>query len=358
MYNMYGGGGYGGYGGMGMMGGGQEQMYMIVCCVCVLCIASIAIAYFAGAFCSFGLGTKCKSKESGGDGGDGGEFEPIEPVSPGPRGGGGGGGGVPGGPVDLCSESWGSTPRTGNDPRPPIRPEYCESAARVVGRDCYYWKVEADPVTGRARWMRVPDDAKGDMRTGGECSAQVTCANVIDPATLPRYSELEPTELLKQCTAVASTATNEADTVAFLTKSAAEVSPTWTDSQAWTDTHSRQWYQLMIRFVGQKDLSVYISNAVKAATTLKNKLNVQSIRKSTFAHILEAAVRSPENRADWIIDVVNIYNNQILTAAQANEGFFLAYLRGLFKDTPMIPWQTVIDNPRAMLTPAPLVWRG
>lgn len=345
MYNMYG-GGYGGYGGMGM-GGGQEQMIMIVCCICVVCIALVAVGFFTNMFCGVGFGKDCKKNN------DPPPVPNTEPPVEGPGSGGFGPGGS--GDVDLCSESWGSTPRTGNDPRPPIRPEYCQNAARVVGRDCYYWKVEADPVTGRARWMRVPDDAKGDMRTGGTCSAQVTCANVIDPTTLPRYSELEPTELLQQCTAVAPTATNEADTVAFLTKSAAEVSTTWTDSQAWTDTHSRLWYQLMIRFVGQKDLSVFISNAVKAATTLKNKLNVQSIRKSTFAHILEAAVRSPENRADWIIDIINVYNNQILTAAQSNEGFFLAYLRALFKDTPMIPWQTMIENPRVLQTPAPAV---
>lgn len=345
---------YGGMGGGYGMGGmrGDNTMMMVMCCVCLVCIASLAIGYFTGAFCSVSpaLG-RCQGRGGGGGPDEEEEMDPG-PLPSGPPSRPGAGG--PTGGVDLCSESWGSTPRTGNDPRPPIRPEYCQSAARVVGRDCYYWKVEADPVTGRARWMRVADDAKGDMRTGAECAAQVKCPLVIDPASLPRYSELEPTELLKQCTAVAATATNQGDTLKFLTQAAAEVSANWTDTAAWTDSHSKVWYDGVMRYVGQKDLSVYISNSAKAATTVKNKFNMQSLRKSTFAYILEAAVRSPENRADWIIDIVNVFNNRALTAAQANEAFFVAYLRGLVPG--MVAWEKVIENPTALGAPAaPLV---
>lgn len=331
---------YGGYGGGGMGMRQDNSMMLIICCVCVACVVSLAIGYFMGAFCSFGLCPPGKKR-------DGGEYEEEMPAGPVPSGAPGGLGGG-GGPVDLCSESWGSTPRTGNDPRPPIRPEYCQSAARVVGRDCYYWKVEADPVTGRARWMRVVDDTKGDMKTGSECVAQVKCPVVIDPASLPRYSELEPTELLQQCTAVAATATNEADTIKFLTQAAQEVSANWKDTAAWTDTHSRLWYTNVTRYVGQKDLSAYIGNSVKAAITVKNQFGIQSLRKATFAYILEAAVRTPENRADWIIDVSNAYYNTAMPAGAANEAGFVNYLKGLVK--AMVPWQNIIENPAAMAT--------
>ena len=330
---------YGGYG--GGMPRQDNSMMLIICCVCVVCVISLVVGYFMGAFCSVSP-AMCPNGKGGGGGGEDEEEMPSGPVPSGAPGLGGGGG-----PVDLCSESWGSTPRTANDPRPPIRPEYCQGTPRVVGRDCYFWKVDADPVTGRARWMRVADTNKGDAKTGSECQAQVTCPVVIDPATLPRYSELEPTELLNQCTAVAASATNEADTIKFLTQSAQEVSANWKDTAAWTDTHSKIWYTNVTRYVGQKDLSVYISNSVKAAVTAKNQFGIQSLRKATFAYILEAAIRTPENRADWILDVINAFYQKALPTSQANEAGLINFLRD--QVPTMVPWQNLMENPKAML---------
>lgn len=332
MYNGY--GGYGGGYGMGMMGGGSEMMYVVVCCCLCLCLAAAAAGYYW-------YTQKGKQGSGGGDGGDGGgDGDPPMPPPPGPV--------TPAPPAgpSMCHESWGSTPRTdANDPRPPIRPEYCMNEPRSVGRDCYYWKVQNDPVTGRARWMRVPDSPKADSYYGGSCVPQVKCSAVIDPSTLPRYSELEPAELLNQCKGVAPTATNEADTVKMLTQQAQEVGASWTDASAWTDTHSKVWYNSVLKYVGQKDLNAYISNAVKAARALKAKFTTTTLKKSTFAYILEAAVRTPENRADWIIDIVNSFTRRALSNAQATEAFFVIYMRTIVPN--MIKWETLIENPLA-----------
>lgn len=329
MYNGfgYGGGGYGG--GMGgMMGGGNETMIIVVCCCCCLCLALIAAGYFTNFFCgSVGLGVSCPKKESE-DPNDPVETTPAPPSTP---------------SVNTCNESYGTTPRTdANDPRPPIRPEYCESEPRTVGRDCYYWKVQRDSAN-RARWVRVPDSAKADMYFGGSCVPQVKCKDVIDPATLPRYSELEPAELLNQCQGVSPTATNEADTVKILTQHAQEVGAAWTDTSAWSDTHSKVWYNNVLKYVGQKDLNAYISNAVKATRTLKNKFSTTTLKKSTFAYILEGSVRSPENRADWIVDAVNSFVRRPLTPAQMTEAYFVLHMRALLPN--MIRWETLIENP-------------
>lgn len=324
-YGGYGNFGYGGYGG-GMMGGGNEMMIVVVCCCCCLCVALIAAGYFTNTLCGIGFGSNCPKKDE--------TPEPVEvegTVAPAPP------------AINTCNESYGTTPRTdANDPRPPIRPEYCMNEPRTVGRDCFYWKVQRD-ATGRDRWIRVPDSSKADSYFGGSCVPQVKCKDVIDPASLPRYSELEPAELLNQCTAVSPTATNEADTVKILTKHAQEVGAAWTDTSAWTDTHSKVWYNNVLKYVGQKDLNAYIMNAVSATRTLKNKYSSTTLKKSTFAYILEAAVRTPENRADWVIDIVNSFVRRPLTPAQMNEAYFVVYMRAILKE--MIRWENLIENP-------------
>lgn len=328
MYGGYGNFGYGGgYGGGGMMGG-NETYIIVLCCCCFLCLALIAAGYFTNVLCGMGFGANCPKKETTPT------PDPDDTVAPAP----------PTPAINTCNESYGTTPRTdANDPRPPIRPEYCVNEPRTVGRDCYYWKVQKD-ATGRDRWIRVPDSSKADMYFGGSCVPQVKCKDVIDPASLPRYSELEPAELLNQCQGVSPTATNEADTVKILTQHAQEVGAAWTDTSAWTDTHSKVWYNNVLKYVGQKDLNAYITNAVKATRTLKNKFSTTTLKKSTFAYILEAAVRTPENRADWIVDIVNSFVRRPLTPAQMNEAYFVTtHMRGILPN--MIRWETLIENP-------------
>lgn len=329
----YGGGGYGGMygGGMGGMGGGSE-MYMIVCSMCCLCIVLVVAAYFTNALCKLGFGKSCKTEEP--------TSPPPPPGTPAP----------PSSSVNTCSEAYGRAARGRNDPRPAIRPEYCKEETRTLGRDCYFWEVQSDPVTGMARWMRKadPDDPKADLKSGGDCTPTVKCSTSIDPKTLDGYSEIAPQALLKQCTAVAGTATTQDDTIKALTAEARGVTTYWTGTTAWSDVHSRIWYDRVARFVGQRDLKVYISNAVKATKNVMNKLTTSTISKSTFAYVLEAAVRSPENRSDWILDVVNKFNNSSLSRpAQRSERFFVAYLvNTLAFRPPLTRWETAIDNPR------------
>lgn len=330
---------YGGYGGYGA-GGGNEMMIVILCCICCLSIACLAGGYFTNIFCkvSTSLGRSCPPPETPSPPPY--SPDPSETQKPGYSGGGDGS-------VNACSEAWGKTARAKNDPRPPIRPEYCANETRTIGRDCYFWKVDSDPVTGQARWMRIPDpdDPKADLRTGGVCTPVVQCANLIDPKTLDRYSELEPGQLLKQCTAVASTATNETDTIREITKEARNVTTYWTGTRAWNNTHSKIWYDRLLPFIGQRDMKVYIANSGRAAKALMNKLKSSTMRKSTFAYILEAAVRSPENRADWILDVTNRFVNKTLLARDRNEAAFIAHLRTFVPRPGMVIWERVIDNP-------------
>lgn len=330
---MYGNYGYGGYGGgMGMMGG-QETMLIALCCVCCICLCVVVGLWASNAGCSAGFGRSCPAKTN-----------PPTVIQPQPS----DDDGRPS--MDICTEEWGKQVRAPNDPRPPIRPEYCKTATRAIGRDCYYWEVQADPVTGMARWMRKTDDDKGDMRSGGTCTPEVQCKNVIDPATLGRYTDLEPEDLLKQCTAVAGTATNEADTIKMLTEQAKAVGGTWTGTLAWSAAHSKIWYDQVLPYIGQKDLNAYIANAVKATQTVKDRFASTTMLKSTFAYILEAAVRSPENRADWIIDIVNQYNNITLKPRDMNEKYFVSYLkRVMAPHGKMVNWENVIDNPRRIV---------
>lgn len=329
MYNGYGYGG--GYGGAGMMGG-QEMMIMLLCCCCCACLISVVGGYFTNIFCklSTSLGSKCEPDETP---------APIVPETSSPS--------TTIASVDTCNAAWGKTARGVNDPRPPIRPEYCQNATRAVGRDCYLWEVQPDPVTGMGRWMRKQDteDGKADLRYGGECTPMVTCSTMIDPVSLEGYSETKPQPLLGQCKAVAATAGSETETIKFLTKEARRAS-VWKDTYAWTDSHSKRWYDRVKRYVGQRDLSAYILNSVKAVKNLKTKMQSDRISKSTFAYILEAAVRAPDNRPEWIIDTVNKYATTPLTTARNSERTFVVYLRTVIRAPPLVTWEPVIDNPR------------
>lgn len=329
MYN--GGFGYGGAGGMG----GQEMMIMLVCCVCCVCILSIVGGYFTNIFCSVSnkLGRSCEPTTPAPTTG------PITPETVQPE--------EPTSSVKACSEAYGRVARGKNDPRPSIRADYCRNETRVVGKDCYYWQVQSDPVTGQGRWMRLtdPDDPKGDMRSGGTCEPSVRCPTTFDPASLEGYSDTNPQPLLKQCTGIAATATTKDATIAEITKAARGVSRTWTGTEAWGDVHSRIWYEKMARYLGQRDMITYIGNATKAARRVMEKMNSTVIKKSTFAYILEASIRSPDNRADWIIDTTNAWYNKVAPPGRT-EGGFVRYLRGVIVRPPLVPWETTIDNPQ------------
>lgn len=332
MYNGYG----GGYG--GQAGGGQEMMIVMICCVCCLCIACVAGGYFTNMFCGMGsgFGRSCTPTPA-----------PLPPPDP----------DYTGEPTEdttsaaanMCSPAYGFTARAKNDPRPQLRPEYCMGAGRQPGRDCYFWEVQSDPATGRARWIRKadPEDPKADMKYGGDCAAAVKCPSFIDPASLDRYSELEPGQLLKQCTAISATAVNKDDAIRVLTREARAVNANWSGTGAWTDANSKLWYDRVTRFVGQKDLAAYFSNAGRAAKSVMAKMKVTSMRKSTFATVLEAAVRSPDNRADWIIDMTNAFlHRQPESPGPRMEASYVGYLRAQLPRPPLQTWATLIDNPK------------
>lgn len=334
---MYGNYGYGGMGGgMGMPGQGQEMMIVVVCCICCLCVACILGGYMTNAFCSMGFGKSCTKKDDEGERDR--KWRDEEPATLAP------GTGTVASPNAACSEAYALAARTDpRDPRPAIRPDVPACAGQEkVGKDCYYWTVGQDPITGFARWMRKPADAYGDARYGGTCTPTVSCAARIDPTTLGGYNEIKPDDLLKQCSS-AVTATTEADSVKYLTTKAAEVGANWTGSGAWTSSHSQTWFNNVKRYVAQKDLSVYINNTVAAATIVKSKLNQNTLYKKTFAYMLEAAVRAPDNTSDWIITAANQFNNAAISGRQANEDFFIVtYLKRPIRT--LQSWERIIGN--------------
>jgi hypothetical protein len=328
--NMY---GMGMGGGMGMPGQGQEMMIISLCCLCCLCCACLAAGYMTNMFCGISpsMGSKCQKETSAPTR----SYEDEEPSR------------QASGTVDGCHEAYARKARTGKDPRPPIDPSACTNTSRVVGRDCYFWEAQLDPVTGLARWMRKadPEDPNADMRTGGDCAPSVQCPNFIDPKSLAGYTESNAAALLKHCTAVQGTATTENDTVALLTREARKVGRDgWAGVNVeWTAADSKRWYDRVARYVAQKDLKAYIANTGTAVTALKGKLNTRRIRKSTYAFMLEAAVRAPDNSPTTIIDVTNRWVGTAMSTRDRNEATFVAYLQANIRG--MVDWQRVLDAP-------------
>jgi len=332
MYN-----GYGGYGGMSGGMGGQETMMLVVCCICCVCLLCLFGAWYSNMLCSMSssMGRSCVPATTTPSPEPLGDMDMSEAPSTGTV-------------SNTCSQAYANTFRGPKDPRPPIRPEACQGQTRTVGRDCFYWEVQNDPATNLARWMRRvdPEDQNMNIKYSGACQPIVRCPNFIDPKTLERYSESDARALLNQCVAMTPAANNQTNTIKEVTKQAKTVGASWTGTQSWTDTHSKIWYNQMLRFIGQKDLKVYIANSAKATITLKRKLGVDTLRKGTFAYMLEAAVRSPDNRADWIVDVVNKFYNQTLRGMRKTENYFISYLRTLIRNPPLKSWDSIIDNPR------------
>lgn len=332
MYN-----GFGGYGGYGGQGGGMEMYMIVICCCCCLCIACVVGGWYSNMFCkvSSSLGRSCKEDPPA--------PAPEEPLPPSPD-----TDQTSSGTLTACSEAWNREARKPNDPRPPIKAQACQGQARTLGRDCYFWEVQPDKLTGMARWMRKPDpeDSKADMRTGGACQASVRCSPLIDPATLEQYTDGNPSALLNQCAAIGPTASNEAAAKRELTSRANSKIKQWSGTTAWNSQNSDIWYSNMKRYVGQRDLSPYYDNALKAVENFQRKIASTSLRKATLAYVLEAAVRAPTNTPGWIIDVTNKFLNTLnLTPrrpATTYEGMYVSYLRQFYRST--IKWETTIDN--------------
>lgn len=331
MYNGFG----GGYGGYGVGGQGGMEMYMIIiCCCCCLCIASVVGGWYSNVFCSVSssMGRSCQADVP--------EPAPLEEPEPMPE-------SSPSSMLTACSESWNRVNRDKNDPRPPIRAEACQDQTRTLGRDCYFWEVQADKLTGMARWMRKPDpeDSGADMRTGNTCQPAVKCKTVLDPATLEQYTDSNPAALLKQCTAVGPYATNKDAAIKELTNQAKKIQQ-WTGTSVWNDTNSRIWYVKMQRYIGQRDLVPYYNNALLAVKNFQRKIGSNALRKTTLAYVLEATIRAPDNRSDWIVSVTNKFINTLNTnsrrSSAAYEAAYVAYLKQFF--TKMTAWEATIDN--------------
>ena len=327
--NMYG-GGYGGYG----QSGGMEMMMIVLCCLCCFSIVSLAAGYFFNLFCGLSpsLGMKCedKSATSAPTTSDDDTDTTGAPA------------------VDSCNPARGGISRGGADPRPPLRAEYCNNGQRVPGRDCHYWKVEADPVTQMARWVREPDpnNANADM-FDGTCRKQVNCPPKLDFSQqgLPGYNDQNPGPLVAKCKVITPTANNENATVKYLT-SIARKANALNGSQPWTDANSRQWYNRVIKLVAQRDLAPLADNTLKAITQVKKKLGQDRIRKATFAAMMEAALRGDENQADWIYTVTMVWIGSI-GSRRSNEDAYVRHVEAATRKR-LQPWRTIIDNPQML----------
>jgi hypothetical protein len=328
MGNMYGGGYGGGYG----QGGGMEMMMIMICCLCCFSIISLAVGYFSNIFCgiSTSLGTNCTPKDTAppDDGRD------DQPITSAPN-------------VETCNSARGGISRGGSDPRPPLRAEYCNNGQKVPGRDCHYWKVEADPVTQMARWVREPDpnNPNADM-FDGTCRKQVQCPKKIDftQQGLPGYNDNNPGPLIAKCSQVIPTATNESATIKYLTSVARKVNALNGGLQ-WTDANSRQWYNRVVRLVAQRDLAPLADNTLKAATQVKRRLGQDRISKWVFATMMEAALRGDENQADWIFTVTMMWVNSVSSQPrQRSEEAYVRHLAAAIKPGTLQTWRTIIDN--------------
>lgn len=297
MYNGFG----GNYGRMGA-GGGQEMMLIMVCCVCCLCIASLVGLYWTNAMCSVStsLGRSCQPATSAPYIPPAVPVESITPVT-----------GTSTGSVTQCSKQVAPAKRTGPDPRPEIQPSACQSESRVTGRDCFYWKVEADNLSGMARWVRVnEDDGESDL-LNPNCKPLVKCDNKIkfnDPE-MTLYREDSPASMLRigKCQVITAPTNTRSSTILAITRLAKSLAvKTWTVGD-WTKLLSTVVYDKIEKYIGQNDLTAVLRNLDTTGKALKayDMFNENTIPMDAFAYMLEAAVRTL-NDASWV------YNNTLL----------------------------------------------
>ena len=189
-----------------------------------------------------------------------------------------------------------------NDPRPALKAAACTATAKVTGRDCFYWQVKPDPLTGLSRWERLPDTDTADARDGACASPPVVCTPKIDFAKLSGYTDNNPNDLLRVCQVATTVAATNDVIVPALTKGASDARAN-TKKDAWTDATSRKFLSngRIKGLLGGRDLQPIINNIVLAVNNvLLSKLNQRTIKRSTYAYMIEAALLDPTNHADWI----------------------------------------------------------
>lgn len=317
--------GYGntGYGGNMSRGGGMEMYMIIICCCCCLCALLLIGGWWGNLFCgiSTSLGKSCTPKETDPP------YNPSDDETSGPV--------KPA--IETCNSVYGGVTRKGSDPRPPIRPDYCQGQT-ATGRDCYLWTVDADPVTQMARWVRAPDPSNPDKTDhyDGSCkSPPVKCPALIKASDLPGYSDQNPNSLIAKCSAAQVTATNRDATLRLVSSAAKSV-----NAGSWTTLNSRQWYDRVVRLVGQRDLAPLLANVKVAAERVKKTLNRSVISKTVFATMMEAALRGKSNQSDWIVSVTILWANR----GPKSESGYIAHLNRAVGYNKLQNWSTVIDN--------------
>lgn len=317
---------YGGYNNYGMGGGrgqGQgQEMYMImcVCCVCLVCLGSLAVAYFTGALGKMGIGGSTTDPMP----------EDMDMATPDTAAGAGAGAGGGTGVVTTCSSAYASQSRGNNDPRPALKAESCVSAGPQTGRDCYYWQTKPDPLTNLARWERVPDPNNPEQDSYNKnCKATVSGPLRVkfNDASMAGYTDNKIDDLLKLFKPKDKAAATAVSMIPLVTSTARKYGV-----RNWGDSQSRTWVSAVSRSFQGRNISPHINNSGLAVQTVKAKLNLATLSAATYATILEAAVNSPSNQADWINSVAtNSWAKNPRSAGgralPVNEAGYIQYLR-------------------------------
>jgi hypothetical protein len=315
---------YGGAGGRG--GGGMEMMMIVICCICCLCLVSIFAGYWFDMFCgvSPSLGRNCKKKDEEEDN-DNSQPNTGDPIVPPPA-------------VETCNSTRAKVVRAARDPRPELLAHACNGATKVTGRDCFYWRVEPDPVTRMARWVRETDSDLTDFRDGSCVKEQVRCTNRIDFSKMQEYTDLNPGMLLAQCTPVNPSADTRETTVEEITKAATRVGVS-TGNSVWNNQDSMIWYDRVANKVLQRSVFTLINNTETAAKNVRNSMGRTRMSKVVFATMLEAAMSSTTSNIDYIGDLSRAY---VSAQGAKSEATFLQFLDISVRN--LTKWQTIIDN--------------
>lgn len=299
MYN-----GFGNYR-MGGAGGGQNSMMVMMCCVLCVCVLCCAIGYFTNMFCgmSKSLGRSCGQSDTPMP-----QYDPVEaPSDPAAD--------SPTSALQTCAKAISPTTRLANDPRPEVHPSSCKGVERMQGRDCFYWKVDEDPLTKLARWVRVTN-GDADMYNPA-CSPKVKCDTKInfDNPEMGSYREADVAPLIKwgNCKAVTATATNRDATLTQFDNAAKALTVSTTGYGNWTSVKSRILYDRISGFIGQNDMMIAINNVKKAANHLKKSemFSDQSVPMDAYAYMIEAASRTYVEDAAWIYNMAVLMNQDV-----------------------------------------------
>ena len=334
-YNNY---GMGGMGGMGRgQGGGMEMMMSVLCCVCCVSLLCIFAGYYFNLFCgvSKSMGKSCPADPTP---------EPtIDPNAP------------TTGPVNPyaslnCSAKYQGESRAANDPRPPIAAAGCTGQTRVTGRDCFYYTVQSDPMSGLARWVRVNDEpGKADAKNAA-CKPVVDCPVFVDFAAtdMAGYRDNDAGPLIKKCKPVVEGGSTKVTMVPLITAEARKAGVV-TNGVAWSNAHSTVWVNRMATALQGRNIAAHIANTAAAAVTVKKKLNQASISTQTFAAMLEAACYPVTNQPDWISSIaVNSWAG-VQSSAYLSEAGLVKYLKTASKRN-LQSWATIINDPNMLRT--------